>query len=642
MDRLRARKTSRSVHNTRLRKWAPRLVILALIALALDLIYVTYSIGSTMPEVADGLRDAKAALGSGDLEKATDLLHNARDKAERAADLTSHPSFLLLSPIPDVHLVDAVADSAKLAAEAGLVGVSAARGLGASAGESAAAFFSGGQLHTNVIARVRPLIGKVANLLEEAAVLIEEPSTPFLTRLEELRAEAQGEIEDARDSAQAAQLVLSALPGIFGEDGDRRYVLAFQALGEARATGGLIGFYGILSASDGRLRLTRTGPITDPFPRPLREPVDAPDWFEESYGPQSAQIEPAQTNSSPNFPVVAEVLLDMFTRAGEGRLDGMIMMDPVALSDMMRATEPITVAGSNKAIDSENVEEVLMHDSYLVLESGSQQNAFLSKVVEKFWGYIAEGDFEPEVLADGLAQAIKSQHVRIYMRDEQDDNAMEAAGAAGDYTAFDPNVQIAFHNNYSANKVDYYTRRSIDSRIELLDGGDARITTEVTIENEAPDGPPSLLLGPFKKFRPNDPPGMNHMLFNVLLPNKSKVLSFDKGKGPQEVREFRDDEHPVAWDIVNVPPGKKAVIRIRYLVDGAYEPADDGTTFSFTAFPQPSVVPDSVRLTVAAPEGFELTETNAEGEVTVSTTYEQEGVLDGPVTIELDILPVNS
>lgn len=610
-------------------------LLLGCLALVADMGYVAYGLFDSLGSVQDDLRDARAALSEGDVPATRSLLREARGNAQEAQALTSRPGFLALSPLPDAQAVEGVADAAMLATDAARAGLRAATRLGTSGEEIAAAIFSDGRLDLETLGAVQPHISRVAALLGEAESAINDDATPLLDLVADLHRKAVDEVSEAADSATSADQVLQALPGLFGaEGGERTYLLAFQALGEARATGGLVGFHGVLSASDGELSVGDLAPLTKTFSQPLASPTDASGWYEENYGPQSALVQPQQVNTSPNFPEVARVLMAMFEERTPHSYDGVIMMDPVALSELMAGMAPIAVDGFDQQVDSSNVVDVLLRRSYVDF-TPAEQNVFLGAVIEEFWQRIADGEFDAPAFMAGLGRAIDSGHLKVHVTDEQGSKAMAAIDADSDYADYAPNVQMVFHNNYSANKVDYYLRRSLETRIRLKTGGIAEVETVVVMRNTAPEGPASELLGPAERYRPDDPPGMNRMLINVLLPLEGEVGSWRQEGKRLEPIVYEDESHPVAWNVLEMRPGEAVTVRLRYLIRDAYEVSDAGAVFNFSMFPQPLVVPERYRLTIEPPGGFTL---GVPGEEQAGR-YEESGELVVPADVTVEIVP---
>lgn len=626
-----AKKTRR-----RLRRLVTSITILIVLSLVADASYSIYGIAVRLPRASDDLQSARAALSDGDIASARSFLADAAEGAEAASALTGRPAFTLLQATPDGRYVKAVTEAAELATRAGAAGVGAASELGGNAEDIATSLFSGGRIDLQAIAAAQGPVGEAAGYLSEAAASLEGADEPWLDAVSEAAAGAEDQISNAAASLSTADELLSVLPEMFGADETRRYLLAFQALGEARATGGLIGFTGTLEATDGTIELVNVESILDSLPAELDEPVTAPESFETNYGPQSALTQPQQVNTSPNFPVVADVMLEMFESQTGDSYDGMILMDPVALEHMIPATGDITVPGWDEPITAENVVDVMLRDSYLKFTT-DEQNLFLSRIIQTFWDRIADGDFDAAALATGLGKATSSQHFRVAATDPDAAKAMATANVDGDYTRFDPNVQLAFNNNYSANKIDYFLRRDIVTTI-TLERDAAVVNSSITMANNAPKGPPSLLLGPNETYAPNDPPGMNRMLFNVLLPLGAEDIAFGSRSRRDDPVLYEDKGHPVPWQVVEIPAGDQVTVRLSYRLPNPYERDGDGFRFEFTQYPQPAVNADTFSITVSAPEGYGFV-TNERGEAEPRARTFLKGTLDIPAVLDLRLIP---
>ncbi|MDP9235140.1 MAG: DUF4012 domain-containing protein [Actinomycetota bacterium] len=415
---------------------------------------------------------------------------------------------------------------------------------------------------------------------------------------------ARSLVRSALDSATNTQGLVSRLPSLLGHASTRRYLLAFQALGEARATGGVIGLSGILEARDGHISLSHVGTLGRSIPATLDAPAAAPAWFQRNYGSQFATRQWQQVNLSPNFPVVSKVLLNMYHASTGRHLDGVIAMDPLALQDLLPATGSLRPKGKAAAITPDSVLRILLHDSYVRFPDPDAQTRFLSGIVRQFWRRVASGRIDAASFARGLARAVATQHVKWYATNQQDERSLAAVKATGSLNAYGRNMQMIFNNNYTANKVDYYLRRKIQTTITLSSSGDAVVRTSVTLHNYAPPGPPSPLLGPSIK---GDKPGLNRMILNFLLPQSAHVTGLRSDNRKVFPLEFRDSGRPLAWTLVSLPPGSKKTETLSYRLPGAARMSDGSGSFQFVLFPQATVTASWCVLTIIPPRGWQAT-----------------------------------
>jgi hypothetical protein len=183
---------------------------------------------------------------------------------------------------------------------------------------------------------------------------------------------------------------------------------------------------------------------------------------------------------------------------------------------------------------------------------------------------------------------------------------MREVDVAGEYAAQDEtNVQMFFHNNYAVNKIDYYLRRTVSTEVRLTEGGEALVTTEVVMENLAPDDPPSLLIGPGVE---GDEPGLNRMLFNILGPTSAIFEKIEVDGKDVPLLQYQDGRFPVAWDVLEIPPGDTAQVRVDYRVQDAISVVDGVPRFQFRIIPQTLPNHDRYSITIEAPQGLALAE----------------------------------
>jgi hypothetical protein len=586
----------------RARRWILVVVGIALFVAIADFLYVAVGLATSLRDAERALSAAKQALQDGDVVLARMQADEATAATDRSEGLIGHPTVRVLAAIPwlgdDADNARSLATAAGHASSAASSIVEAAEVAEVNPENFLSGIYRGGRLDLQTVARLTPHVAEADAALASARSSLAETGGGLLPPISDAIGDARSTVDQASRTVHKGSVLLGVLPGLLGADGERKYLLAFQAINEARGTGGVIGFYGILRATDGRLALERVSPVRD-FADSVTEPVDGPRWFEKNYGPQKALLQTSQANISPNFPAVAAVLLEMYEQGMGEQLDGVFAMDAVALAELMPATGPIASKATGKRITAGNVEEVIMRDSYLEFEEGPRQERLLTDVITGFWTKLQRGDFKSVKLATGVSDAVRAGHIKVYSRDIDEETSLAALGAAGDYFSAGSNVQLVFHENIAPNKVDYYLRRKISTLVRLQTNGVARVHTEITLRNEAPDEPKSVLLGDGKKF----PVGTNVMLLYALRPERSILDEFTvDGRDLTPARIF-DLEYPVTWYALEIPPGTEKVVSLSYrapmrVID------DDTAAFEMTFYPHTTVVPDDLYVTVQAPDGL--------------------------------------
>ncbi|MGH2755634.1 MAG: DUF4012 domain-containing protein, partial [Actinomycetota bacterium] len=329
------------------------LVAVVFVLLVADAVYVTFRLDALLHAAGDRLVAAKEAFGDARFTAAGNALENAKDDTEASVSLTRHPSFWLVSLLPgvgsDAVAVRAMADAADLTSQAGLDALEAASTLKVGEEGIGGSIFRDGTVDLDAVTDATPLVSHAADLLGRADAAISGLDAPKIPFVRDALQVAEAEVGEAAGTARKGAALFTSLPRLMGSQSPQRYMLALQALGESRGTGGLIGLYGELRVDDGAVSLTRVGSTKDVLPA-TGAPVEAPDWFEENYGPQSSLVQFRQVNLTPNFPVAAEVLMSMYEQATGEVLDGVIGLDPIAFEAMLRGTGPLQVAGLDEEV----------------------------------------------------------------------------------------------------------------------------------------------------------------------------------------------------------------------------------------------------------------------------------------------------
>lgn len=586
----------------RSKAWRRVLLLVAVIVLLLlaDGAYAAFRVGSGLDSARDHFEAGAEALGQEDLVTARAEFEAAHELTMSAADMRDHPGFSLGTRLPfigaDVRVMETLARGGELVAGAALDVIEAGESADAPGG-LASAFYRDGGFRLDAIRSAEPFIDDAADALSEAEQLVFAAPEPRLGILADAVRSAQERIRDVSETLTSTRALMASLPSLLGGDETRSYLLMFQTPSEARGTGGLFGLYGVLQARSGRIDVRNIHPIRElmrPYPA---EEVDAPDWFTRRYQRFEALLNSSQTNLSPHFPTVAQVMLDLAEEISNSHFDGVLAMDPLAMEEMLGSTGPIEVAGSPITLTNENAAQVLLHDAYFEFEEQQAQERFLRKVVEAFWDRFADGELDPQ----SVIAAVAAKHIKWYSVDDEEQRSLVLGRVGDDFTRAGDNVQFVYHNNRGVNKVDYFLDREIETEIELTEAGEAMVTTTISLENDAPDGPPSYSLGPGLE---GDPPGLNRMYLNAIIPKGARVIDFAVNGRTRRPQLESEIGYPVAWDELEIEPGRRADVMVQYYLRDAFEP---GGTFEMIFYPHAAVRPDHLRVLVEGPGGMHLT-----------------------------------
>lgn len=263
-----------------------------------------------------------------------------------------------------------------------------------------------------------------------------------------------GLVHDGATALTAADRAVELLPAMLGDDGSRRYLLIFQNNAEARATGGMPGAISVLQARDGRLRMGRQEIAAD-LPE-LDEPV-LPLTGEEAavFGSQLGVFF-QDANFTPDFPRAAELMAAHWKRKYAEKVDGVLSVDPVAMSYVLGATGPMTVDGV--VLTSDNVVDQLLNQTYLRLPEPGRQDAFFGDVARQVFDAALSGTGSPQRLIEALTRGVDEGRVLVHSFDPAEQAVLGGSTIAGELPSEatdQPQVGV-YLNDATGSKMSYY------------------------------------------------------------------------------------------------------------------------------------------------------------------------------------------
>lgn len=411
--------------------------------------------------------------------------------------------------------------------------------------------------------------------------------------LDEVRRSMLRSVDGLGGQTATAAAFARIAPGMLGGDGPRRYLLAVQNNAEARATGGLLGAYGIIEADRGRLRLTKLGTnseLHDTFPRPV---VDLGADFTNRYRRFGADSVWLQANMSPHFPYASTIWAALYRKMTGVVLDGTIAIDPVGMAEILAVTGPARLP-SGIEVNAGNVVDLTMRDAYARLRDTAVRDAFLQRVARVVYDRLVSGSGDPRALVSALARAAGGEHLQLAAA-RPDEAAVLAGLPIGGVLPDQPGPYVdVVTQNPSGNKLDFYLRRGVTYSIGPADAaGERRARLRVVLRNLAPPrGLPAYVVG--RLDRPGgipDIPGESRTYVSVYAGLGAGLSAARLDGRPVEVESELERGHPVFSLYVEIVPGGQAVLDFE-IVETAQGPAQP------VVGRQAQVTPDRVRVEV--------------------------------------------
>lgn len=460
-----------------MRSRAVRLVLLGLLALVVVLGLWTgwqvWRVNTDLSAAVDSAADLEAAIETGDQPAAEAALDRLDEDTAAAHDRTEGVTFGVLARLPvvgdDVTGVRVATDVIRdLTAEA-------LRPLVDEAADLESFLPQEGRVPVDRLTALQAPVSRAHQAFSEgSARLDEEDSSAYVGALASKYRDLARRVRDAAQALDTADTALQVMPDMLGGSGERNYILFFQNNAEVRATGGLPGALARLHATDGHLALEEQ--LTAADFAPIQSPVIPLSEAEEAiYGPQLG-IFLQDANFTPDFPRTAELMKARWETEQPQPVDGVLAVDPVALSYLLGAVGPVTV--DDIELTADNVVDELLHETYLRLDAAGQDE-FFRRAAAAVFDKVTSGEGDPQSILSALAKS-GSEHrlyVHSFVPDEQSVLAgTEVAGELVTEPTSQPHVGVYF-NDTTASKMSYFLRSttrvestSCSAGVQVLDG----------------------------------------------------------------------------------------------------------------------------------------------------------------------------
>ena len=303
-------------------------------------------------------------------------------------------------------------------------------------------------------------------------------------------------VGDAARGLAAGDKAVSVLPTMAGADGPRNYLMIFQNNAEIRATGGMPGSWALVHADDGQVNMVRQGTPGD-FGGELTSPVLPLSPGEVAVYDEQLGTYFQDANFTPDFPRAAELWAARWKdRFPESRLDGVISLDPVAMSYMLRGTGNIEI--EDLTLTPDNFVDQLLNQTYIDL-GPTQQDALFAEVARELFDAVTGGLSSPVSFVSGLDQAASEGRFLVASFDDDVERELSGTRVTGELASDDdetPHVDIGL-NDLTGAKMSYYLRYTADvSTIGCRDGmqdlSGSLTLNQVITPNDAVQLPPSV------------------------------------------------------------------------------------------------------------------------------------------------------
>ena len=548
--------------------WSALAVLVVVVGFGCWLGFRAQSAKTNLEEARNSAQQTKDALLQGNTRDAARLAAEAESHAQAARDATHSVPWNIVSAIPwlgspfktgqqisDV-VLGMTADVLKPTADAG-------------ATIAPDQLLANGRLDVTALRKEEPVLSEIAEnaaRLDTAAQAISDPS--YLSAVGGARTQLQAQASEIAQLLSNTALAARIAPTMMGADGPRTYFMGFQTNAEARGTGGLLGGWGILRFDDGKPSVDTLGPNTGLDKN--FTPFSINPEFDEQYGFTNPTTDIRNSNQSSHFPYAAQIWKAMWAEQSGSNVDGVIAIDPIALSYILGATGPVTMP-NGETVTKDNVVELTESTVYARFPDPTNQvprKEFLqdiaTAVVRKITGPVES----PRKLLNALGKAVSERRIAVWSSNPADQKLLEETPLA--HTIPDdpaPYAEVVV-NNLGGNKMDYYLDRQIEYVADGCNGDNRMSTVTVRLTNslESPAALPEYVvgrLGFFPNFPGDIPKGTMLTSVRLLTTQGAQVVSVLANGKRTRVFGAMERGHPSFESQVAIPPGQTVELNFR-------------------------------------------------------------------------------
>ncbi len=357
---------------------------------------------------------------------------------------------------------------------------------------------------------------------------------------------------------------------LIGAQGTQHWFIATQNLAEARAQGGIIGAYAIVTVNNGKISLSRfgsdvellgMGPINfSSYPQELRElwGVNLADWRD--------------INASANAPYAGQLVFDGWKQHTGQSLDGVIFVGQGTVAHLAAAGGDINVRGN--ALNENNIVDFLTKGIYAKYSDVGTKNAVVTEVMKALFSNLTTKKVDTNAFFASLANEKTGDRLVAWSSHKDVEQSFTEQGVAGVVsTHMGPNALVTV-NNAGGNKLEAYAHLTATYdqgkcgavTFEGYYARESQIVVNVT--NAAPkSGLPAYVTPRLDQdfgLAPR-PKGSNRELISIYGPVGSNDNGFFVNGKSYFASAGVDRGHPVWVFDIELQPGETKQLKVKFL-----------------------------------------------------------------------------
>lgn len=288
-------------------------------------------------------------------------------------------------------------------------------------------------------------------------------------------------------AASAADDAAILLPPMIGGDGTKRtYLLLVLNNAEIRALAGMPGSFAELEAKNGKISMGRQGGISDLYPVAKSPATLTED--EKLVFPSAIANDVRDAALDPDFPRAAQLAAAAAGKRWKQKYDGVIAVDPVAMSYMLNGIGSVDV-GDGITINADNAVATLLNGVYLKYPTDqNKHDDVFENAARRIFDATVDGTGDSVAVIRALVQGVSERRVMLWSRVATEQERIRTSGVANVLPrgTARPQVGVYVSDNGSAKMSYYLTMGTAVRSTRCLDRQTQELRTTTTLVSNAP------------------------------------------------------------------------------------------------------------------------------------------------------------
>jgi hypothetical protein len=242
-------------------------------------------------------------------------------------------------------------------------------------------------------------------------------------------------------------------------------------------------------------------------------------------------------NFTPDWPRGAGIAAAMIKDAENLDVDGVVSVDPVAMSYILRGVGPVQPK-MGAQITADNVIDEILNGTYWKYTDPRQQDLYFAAVMSAAFDAITGSSINAKLVGEGLAKAVGERRLLLWAANDQFQKRLTGTAIAGETDAGPSDrPQLGFYiSDVSASKMEYYLTYDVEVKAtKCAASGAQAYAATLTFTSSAPADAarlPDYITGG-RNRAPGLKPGEMTLALSFFAPHEGQVVSVSKRNEPK-------------------------------------------------------------------------------------------------------------